>query len=300
MKAYIKDPKTFATVKDLDLISWDVPVASTTDETGSVQAHGMLTGYEGCFLLMDRDLFIIQSASPEDDLTSFSVTSILDFFDRPVTVSGNTIGEMLAGILTSEYKCQADPLYRYEYLEIINNDHTPCSVSGVHSFKELVRSFSNTVDVRFDGRGFTLKVYISPALRPSHTVTFDGTEQLVSQTFSKDTVGKVTFEGSDYYLKKDGTVTTEMPADSERVHGEWIVSDGDTPQEIFAKNTASHKIEWMSFEKLGLYDPVRFRLNDSVYESYVTYIQKSSSDSRYRYRSGELATTLTEKIRRMK
>ena len=137
-------------------------------------------------------------------------------------------------------------------------------------------------------------------MRSSHTVTFDGSEQLVSQAFSKDTVGKVTFEGIDYYLKKDGSIVTVCPPDRERVSGEWVVSDSETPEEIFAKNTASHKIEWMSFKKLGLYDPVRFRLNGSVYESYITYIQKSSSDSRYRYRSGELATTLTEKIRRMK
>jgi hypothetical protein len=299
MKGYIKDPQTFTTVKALDIVSWELPIAATTDEAGTATAYGSQSGFEGYFFLMDGNIYLIQSVAPESNLTTFSLNSIIDFFDRPVTLSGNTYGGILANILTNDYKMQSDPLYRYSYITVTNTDSTACTVSGTHSFKELVRAFANVVEVTIDGNGFELNFTIQTANRPSHTVTFDGSEQLLSQTFSRETVSKVTIGSTSYYLTKGGSITTTRPADNQRVVGEWIVTDSGTAEEVFAKNTASHKIEWMSFDKWGLNDTVRFRINESVYESQITYIGSSSSDTRYKYRSGELATTLTEKIRRM-
>lgn len=299
MKAYIKSSANFQTLQDLDVTAWDVPIASTTDESGSITAYGEYAGYEGNFILMDGTLYLIQSVSPDNSTTVISITSVLDFFDRPVTISGSTCGGILSNILTNDYINQTDPLYKYSYITVTNTDTTAVSLSGSYSFKELVSQFADSVEVTIDGRGFNLAVSITTANRPSHVVTFDGSEQLLSQTFSRSSVGKVTISGTDYYLKTDGTITTTMPASADRVQGEWVVATSGTADKVFAKNSESHKVEWMSFDRLGLRDSVRFRLNNAVYESTISYIGSNSTDTRYKYKSGELATTLTEKIRRM-
>ena len=46
-----------------------------------------------------------------------------------------------------------------------------------------------------------------------------------------------------------------------------------------------------------LYDTVVLRLDGGLMSSYVSYIGYSSGDNRYYYKSGELATTLTERLK---
>ena len=67
--------------------------------------------------------------------------------------------------------------------------------------------------------------------------------------------------------------------------------------DIFSQNSNSHKIEWRSTKTYELYDTVVLRLDGGLMSSYVSYIGISSADARFYYKSGELATTLTERLK---
>ena len=89
-----------------------------------------------------------------------------------------------------------------------------------------------------------------------------------------------------------------------RAEGKWeVLSLEETEdleekvQDIFSQNSNSHKIEWRSTKPYELYDTVVLRLDGGLMSSYVSYIGISSADQRYYYKSGELATTLTERLK---
>jgi len=67
--------------------------------------------------------------------------------------------------------------------------------------------------------------------------------------------------------------------------------------ETFAKNKTNHKLEFWSTLNLNVQDNCTFYAYGEILRSYVSYKRKSSEDSRYYYKSGELATTATEKLR---
>ena len=109
-------------------------------------------------------------------------------------------------------------------------------------------------------------------------------------------------EGHTFYLSADGDVTREEPVF--RAEGKWeVLALEETEdleekvQDIFSQNSNSHKIEWRSTKPYELYDTVVLRLDGGLMASYVSYIGVSSADHRYYYKSGELATTLTERLK---
>lgn len=67
--------------------------------------------------------------------------------------------------------------------------------------------------------------------------------------------------------------------------------------ETFAKNKTNHKLEFWSTLNLNVQDNCTFYAYGEILRSYISYKRKSSEDSRYYYKSGELATTATEKLR---
>ena len=108
--------------------------------------------------------------------------------------------------------------------------------------------------------------------------------------------------GHTYYLSADGKVTTQEPVF--RAEGKWEVLALDETedleekvQDIFSQNSNSHKIEWRSTKPYDLYDTVVLRLDGGLMSSYVSYIGISSAYARFYYKSGELATTLTERLK---
>jgi hypothetical protein len=67
--------------------------------------------------------------------------------------------------------------------------------------------------------------------------------------------------------------------------------------EAFAKKKANHKLEFRSTLDLAVQDDCTFLVYGELLQSYISYKRKSSSDDRFYYKSGELATTATEKLR---
>lgn len=123
-------------------------------------------------------------------------------------------------------------------------------------------------------------------------------------TGEKDDDGEpiVSRQRSTWYLAEDGAVSQTVPA--RRASGTWDTISVKKLEEVetkvietFAKNKTNHKLEFWSTLDLNVQDNCTFYAYGEILRSYISYKRKSSEDSRYYYKSGELATTATEKLR---
>lgn len=317
MIAFVKSRKNFKTVAAAEAVSWDVPIASIEDDVGSITLCGTTVsrGNEGDFLIMNGHIWLIDQVSPEEQQTVVNVMDVRCAFDRslPYTESTLSIGNYLAQELEQHYKACSDDAYAMPYLQISNTDMTaflgPTVTDGLYSLKTYMRKVNRLRDVvvRFSVSADSLLVSIAHRDRPTHNIVFDdGRSQLISRSYSRSSVAKVTAYqfgvGVDYYLTEDGDITTAVPI--RRAEGEWRVvaleEEADMAErvsDIFSQNSNSHKIEWRSTRSFDLYDNTRIRLDGGLMTSYISYIGISSSDNRFHYKSGELATTLTERLK---
>ena len=317
MIAFVKSRKNFKTVAAAEAVSWEVPLASIEDDVGSITLCGtqVSRGNEGDFLVMDGHIWLIDQVSPEQQQTVVNVTDIRCVFDRslPYTESTLAIGNYLAQELENHYKAVSDDAYAMPYLQISNTDVTeflgPTVTDGLYSLKTYMRKVNRLrdVQVQFSVSQDTLLIQIYKRTRPTHNIVFDdGRSQLISRSYSRSSVAKVTAYqngvGVDYYLTEDGDITTDIPI--RRADGEWRVVALDDEMDmdeqvsdIFSQNSNSHKIEWRSTRAFDLYDSTKIRLDGGLMTSYISYIGISSSDNRFHYKSGELATTLTERLK---
>lgn len=317
MVAFIKRRKDFRTYASAEVVSWDAPLASIEDDVGTIVLYGtdVTRGSEGDFLIMDRRIWLIEQVAPDQQQTVVTVCDVACAFDRPLpfVAEGKSIGSFLAQQLTEHYKEVGDYAYRMPYLKITNLDNTeylgPTVTNGLFNLKVYMRKVNRLrdVQVKFSVDQDNLNVLIEPRQRPSHNIIFeDGTSQLLSRSYSRSSIAKVTAYhqgiGYTYYLDANGSVRDTEPV--HRAEGKWEVLAleeheivEDRVQDIFSQNSNSHKIEWRSGKQYQLYDTVVLRLDGGLMSSYVSYIGISSSDNRYYYKSGELATTLTERLK---
>lgn len=318
MKAYIKRKQDFRTILSAEVVSYNVAVDSVYDDTSTVTLLGteVTYGYEGSFLIMDDHIWLIQTLTPGDHTTEVTLVSILAAFSRKLIwdkVSAPTCTRMEQAFHT-QYKTVNDAAYRMPYLQIRNMASTdtqldPDVEDGLWSLKSFIRKAWRLSSVRVSFRFDTQNLYvdIETVQKPSRTIVFgDGHHQLQSQAFSRDSVAKITTLQNnvvvDWYLSTTGQITNSPPAN--RAEGTWkvmpLMETDNAPAAVadtFSQNTNSHKIEWYSDQPYRLRDSVRILLDGKVLTSYVSYIGISSADSRYYYKSGELATTLTERIK---
>lgn len=317
MVAFIKRRKDFKTYASAEVVSWDAPLASIEDDVGNIILYGttVTRGSEGDFLIMDRHIWLIEQVAPDQQQTTVTVCDVACAFDRllPFVEEGQRIGGFIAQQLTEHYKEVSDSAYRMPYLKITNLDNTdylgPTVTNGLFNLKTYMRKVNRLrdVQVKFSVDQNNLIVLIEPRQRPYHNIIFeDGTSQLISRSYSRSSIAKVTAYqqgvGYTYYLDAEGTVRNTEPA--RRAEGKWEVLAleeyevvEDRVQDIFSQNSNSHKIEWRSDKQYELYDTVVLRLDGGLMTSYVSYIGISSSDNRFYYKSGELATTLTERLK---
>ena len=317
MIAYVKRRKDFTTVVSAEAVSWEVPLASIEDDVGNIVLYGneVTRGHEGDFLIMDGHIWLIDQVTPEDQQTTVTVVDVRSAFDRklPYISEGTTIGSWLAEQLENHYKSVSDAVYAMPYLLIVNTDVTdylpPTVEDGLYNLKTYMRKVNRLRDVQvsFSVEQDFLLVRIARRTRPTHNIVFDdGTCQLISRSYNRSSIAKVTAYrggvGTDYYLSKSGSVTKTEPTD--RAEGAWEVlalMEGEDiderVQDVFSQNSNSHKIEWKSNREFDLYDTTHIRLDGGLMSSYISYIGISSGDNRFHYKSGELATTLTERLK---
>ena len=189
------------------------------------------------------------------------------------------------------------------------------------NYCRLMRKTYRTT-VKFSDAGNSLACIITSAPPASRKVDFtDGRSQIQSVDYSSSGTAKLTVlcdvdtgekdENGDpildrqrliWYLAEDGTASESIPA--RRATGEWktisvkkLEEVGKKVNETFAKNKANHKLEFWSTRDLAVQDDCTFMVYGEVLQSYISYKRKASEDKRFYYKSGELATTATEKLK---
>lgn len=163
--------------------------------------------------------------------------------------------------------------------------------------------------------GNKLAIDISSPITIPHNIVFDdGHATLDTETFSRVKTAKISvMKGTDtsgvytqsvWYLSKSGDVSETVPA--ERADGDWIyltIGKDDDPREKaleeFKKNISSHKIEFYSDRVYYLWDTVHFVIDGELLTSSIISAYLSSSNNKYLYKCGDLATTLTEKVQKI-
>lgn len=246
----------------------------------------------------------------------------------------STVGGLIERIINREWVNQEDLAYATPYISVDNNDNTPffppeTDTNGIWNLLAYIRTARLNYNIRLiwsverDG----LRITITRENAQIHPLVLDdGHTQLASSAFESSTVAKITVvqpveipvpEGeepdedgpqfemteTDWYLKTDGTVTTALPTN--RAEGEWItivIGEGDDQaekvQEEIAKNGESHKIEMFSDVQMEVGDKFRIKLNTKLFEGTIIRKQIKKGDRRVLFTSGELITTIQERVNR--
>lgn len=337
MEAYVKSFSTYRTTKKATVISSALTVDSLDADTSTVTVVGtdISRADAGNWLIIDNGVYLISAVKPQTDRTMLTLKSPLDAFARKFELAeqptGQKIGTFIKAVLDAEFVGAADPVYSLSYLAVTSTDTTAfippeLDNNGLYSFVDYVRLMRKTYRVTpvFSDAGSSLLCTITHRPVSARQVIFDdGISQLSQVDYSAAGTAKITAiqdvdtgeknsdgeailrrERTTWYLGDDGSVSQTVPA--RRASGKWetifVSGSGDVEakvKETFAKNKANHKLEFFSKLDLNVQDDCTFRVYGELLSSYISYKSKSSTDSRWFYRSGELATTAAEKLRRL-
>lgn len=321
MVGYIKTRRAFKTVSGrLPVAEYDAAIEALDKyKSKFVVSADIGINNTGNWFIADSHLWVIDEISIDNGVSTLTCLQPAEAFNRYIpynNLGATTVGELIAETLSTHYRYQRDLFYAVPYLEIYNYDDTPLiepetDSDGLWSLAEYLRTMAKEQKVfcEFTVNGPLLRVEIYKKYAISHSLVFGrGGNELVANTFSRAEVAKITtVQGDtqlDWYLSTDGSVSNEAPAGEMRVDGEWVWlfldEDDDAAAEVskeFDAAPASHKIEWYSDSSFDLGDKLTMRLNGVKVTGEVTYIGITSADDRTYYHSGELATTLADKLR---
>lgn len=330
MLAQIRSMINYEALCAAEVISYDLPIATSADDSGSIVLRGTAAaGNEGHWLLFKNYIWLIEKATIADGTTELTLRPPVNAFSRSIALPNNsftTAENFISSCINKEFKNNSDDYFKMPYLELNVSTGTPYTVPTLDNnlmfnLADYIRLrdavfFDESGDVEkfgaaciFIPSGDTLTVGIQPISSEQHTAFFDNNRfWLKEQAHDYDRVSKVTVLGEDssqdFYLLKDGTIVTLSTA-ANRTLGKWVyvaaeddATAGDTARRVFANNSASHRIEFYSTEEFDVHDTVRMHLRGyEEYDSYeITCVRISSADSRYHYTCGTLPLTLTEKV----
>lgn len=335
MELFVKKYSTYRTIKKATVVSSSFVLDSLDLETSTVTVAG--TGINrsdtGNWAIISGSVWLISNVKPDRDRTTLTLTPPLEAFAQSIElteqVAGQTVGGFIANHMVQFWKQGDDPVYSLPYLDVSNSDTTayaPPEVDNSGSFKlpdyvRLMRK-SYRVVVEFRDAGSFLRCSIRKDLQVFRQISFsDGRSSLKSVEYSSSGIAKLSVihdvdtgktdgngdkvynrERSTWYLSEDGEISQLVP--SRRASGDWgtlyIQGDADVEAKVieaFAKNKSSHKLEFWSDLDLGVQTDCAFLVYGELLRSYISYKRKDSVDNRFYYKSGELATTATEKLR---
>jgi hypothetical protein len=320
MWAYIKDRKTFATLLQRPVENWSVCLDSLDIQASTVTlaCDDLPPTMARNWLVLDGMVYLIDKIQTGNGVTKLTILPPWALFDREVvfTSGAQSMGRFIRNWIYAGWINQADAEYATPYITCSNTDTTAYQApemdeSGAFSIQDYILTARRKgVDIAAEMAGNGLAVNISTHPAKTHTlVNGDGHTQLGASTISGDAVAKATVvqtvsesvTQTVWYLAADGSISTSIPA--QRAHGDWatieIGEDDDQRekvQELIDGNSRSYKVEFFSDVDMAVGDTYRMRLNGSIFEGVVTAKFQSSDDSRIRYSSGDLATTLTERV----
>lgn len=335
MWAYVKSFATYRTIKMAAVISSALTVDSLSAENSTVTVVGTEIGQSdaGNWLVIDGGVYAISIVKPQTDRTLLTLTSPIEAFARPLEYAAPNVGQSIGGFVAQQLRehwteCP-DPAYALPYLSVSSLDTSVFAApeldkDGCYKLSEYIRLMrrSYRVTVRFTDAGTGLACTISTPPDQRHNVSFeDGRSQLQNLDYSASGTAKLTVlcdvdtgetdadgepilfrQRTTWYLAEDGSISQEVPA--RRASGTWETISVSKPEDVetkvietFAKNKTNHKLEFWSTLDLNVNDTCLFFAYGDTLRSYISYKRKSSEDARYYYKSGELATTATEKLR---
>lgn len=322
MKVFVRDIITWDSLAILDASSWEVPVFSSSDTTGTITVAGEYS-LGGNWAIMDGLVFYLEKTSSSAGSTTMTVRKPYYAFKRDLVYSGTgteELGGFIAAEITSDFIQQSDAQYAMSYLTVSSS--TDVSVDLGYGENEVFPFLDVFMLAEEQGIEFSfvpdynsLSVVIREQSTETHNVflgdghSFLNTATLTSEIVAKVTVRRISVEDSlitvesstDFYWNADGSITETAPYP--RIKGSWAVvslTDADIElidgaREAMADNASAYKITFYSDLDLGLGDSCTFRLNDEVVTGVVT-MKKVSSSARDYYECGDLPTTMTEKF----
>ena len=335
MDAFVKSFGTYRTVKKAYVLATSLTIDSLERETSTVTVKGTDIGRSntGNWLIVDGNIYQIKAVKPQSDRTLLTLGSPLDAFSRPIELEEQPDGQSIGGFVANQLRAHwvecIDPAYAITYLDVSNYDtakYIPpeLDTKGCFALPDYCRLMrkSYRITVRFEDAGDRLRCTITKETPAKRQVSFaDGHSQIQSVDYSAAGVAKITViqdvntdetdssgntiterQRTTWYLAEDGSVSQSIPA--RRAQGTWttisVGSDDDVEAKVvetFAKNKSNHKLEFWSDRDLAVHDDCTFLVYGELLQSYISYKRKSSTDKRFYYKSGELATTATEKLR---
>lgn len=335
MYAFVKSFSTYRTIKQAPVLSSGLVVDSLSDDTSTVTVKGTDIGRSntGDWLILDGRVYQIAGVKPQEDRTLLTLVLPLDAFTRPLELASfpaeKTIGGFIKSAMESAWVREPDVTYAMPYLEVSNSDNTTfvapeADRDGLFVLADYCRLMrkSYRVSVQFRDAGSGLSCTIRKIPKAEKQVSFsDGRSQLESVNYSKSGIAKltviketdtgnkddqgnaiVTLSRSIWYLSETGEISQSIPA--RRASGDWstirVSGNADVEAKVletFAKNKANHKLEFWSALDLDVQDDCTFFVYGELLQSNISYKLKSSADKRFYYKSGELATTATEKLK---
>ena len=335
MEVFVKSFATYRTIKKATAISSALVLDALEMETSTVTVKGtdISRNDVGNWIIVDGGVYQISNVKPEKDRTLLTLVPPLEAFSRPLELETQpvkqTIGGFIADHLHRHWASETDTVYAMPYLSVSNADATvyiPPETDNGGTFKlsdyaRLMRK-SYRVVLRFYDSGNTLRCEILKAPVEFRQIPFgDGRSFLQSVDYSSSGLAKLTVlhdvetgekdangdkiytrERTVWYLSESGEISKSIPA--RRASGAWgtihVQGDKDINAKVvetFAQNKANHKLEFWSVLDLDVQTDCAFLVYGELLRSYISYKRKSSEDKRFYYKSGELATTATEKLR---
>lgn len=335
MEAFVKSFSSFRTIKQATVLQRHLVEDSLDAASSSVTVAGTAIGRNnaGDWLIIDGGVYWISDVKPDKNRTLLTLAAPLDAFSRPLEYQApteeQTVGGFIQGTMEASWTNCEDAVYCVPYLVVSNSDTTgfvapELDNSGCFELPEYCRLMrkSYRITPRFTNGGDKLICTIGVAPSAAHQVSFeDGRSQLQNVSYSQLGTAKITAlcdvesgetdengeailvrQRSDWYLAEDGSVSQEVP--EHRAPGKWttisVKNSADIEAKViekFAKNKANHKLEFWSTLDLNVQDNCTFLVYGELLQSYISYKRKSSDDKRFYYKSGELATTATEKLK---
>lgn len=334
MLCYIKDMKTFETISKFDSTEYSLAAG----ENGQVtiyqkNAIELTTKYVGMWLIINKELFYISGATPNNDSIDLIIQEPIFAFSRQVEYDqSSTYGALVKNILDDNFGVNCPDIeYKLSYLSVTNTDTTPCFIEPddygyIIPYEIFDDALYNGVAIRFTFSNTELFVTVSTANYSVEPIVFnDGSTTIESESYDANYVAKVTvihdlpapeeesdpeqepeqeesyYEVIDYYLSADNHISTTPPVN--RAKGVWKyyrATQDEIPLSVaigaFSHNNDNHKIEFRCLKRLELYQPIKMRLRNDIFTTIITSRILSNEDNRYYYKCGNLATTLTEKI----
>ena len=325
MLCYIKDMKTFETISKFDTTEYSMAYGENGEVTiYQKNAIELTTKYVGMWMIINKTLFYISEATPDNNSITLTIKPPIYAFYRQVEYDDSTtFGELIKNILDNNYGINCDDTeYKMPYLVVTNTDNTACIIQTddygyIIPYEVFDDAMYYGVKIDFVYSNTELQVNISTANYETGVLVFnDGSTILESESYSANYIAKATiihdlgtdseteeetYEVIDYYLSSDGQISTSPPLN--RAKGIWnyyYASQDDDPAsmaiDIFSRNNDNHKIEFHSSKYFALYQRIKMRLRNEIFNTIITARILSSNDNRYYYKCGNLATTLTEKI----